>query len=189
VLRWSLLLHDVAKPDTFARLPGNGKPTFHGHELLGADRADAVLRRLRLPRHSRRRVVRLVRLHLRPGHLADCGASPRAVRRLVVAAGEDLPLLVLHAACDAAGSGASDPPRWRRLRAVCAALLAEAARERRRPPPLVSGADVMRVCAIEPGPRVGRLLALARELQRDGVLASREDALAWLHEQRGTPPA
>ena len=109
LLYWTLLVHDLAKPETLGARE-DGRPTFHGHETLGARRADALLRRLKLPGAFRRRVAQLVRYHLRPHHLADAGTTPRGVRRLVRDAGADLPVLVLHAACDALASGSPDAP-------------------------------------------------------------------------------
>ncbi|HXV78111.1 MAG TPA: HD domain-containing protein [Candidatus Polarisedimenticolaceae bacterium] len=187
VLRWSLLLHDVAKPETLA-FTTDGRPTFHGHEELGRRRGAALMRRLRVPETRRRRVERLVLNHLRPGHLADGGASPRALARLARAMGDDLPLLVAHAACDARASGGpGQPARWRRLAAVLTALLG--AYDRRPAEPttaLVDGRDVMRVAGIAPGPRVGRLLERVRRRQRAGLLRTRDQALAFL--RRATRP-
>jgi tRNA nucleotidyltransferase/poly(A) polymerase len=178
VLRWSLLLHDIAKPETLARRP-DGTPTFHGHEVLGARRTRALLRRLRLPKEPRRRIERLVLLHLRPGHLAEAGAPPRGLRRLVRDAGDDLSLLVLHAAHDARGSGGPDPARrYRRLRRVLLALLRLAAERRARPlPRLIDGRDVVAATGLAPGPEVGRILRGVREAQEDGAVLDRAAAL------------
>ena len=118
LLRWALLLHDISKPETFA-LREDGRPTFHGHEVLGVRRSEALLVRLRVSKDARRRIGRLILNHLRPSQLAEAGAPARGMRRLVREAGEDLPLLVVHAACDAQASGAPDHiRRWRRLRRV-----------------------------------------------------------------------
>lgn len=184
VLHWALLLHDVAKPETLAFGPG-GRPTFHGHEVLGARKADAILARLRQPRDRRRRVRRLVLHHLRPHHLSDDGAPPRGMRRLVREAQDDLPLLLVHAACDARASGAPDAVRrWRRLRSVLVELDALFARSRLRPrAPLLTGRDVMRVLGIHPGPEVGSWLARVRDRQDDGQVDTREQALEWLAGQ------
>lgn len=179
LLRWALLLHDLAKPATLVAA-SDGRPTFHGHENLGAKRADALLSRLRLPRSERRRVCDLIRLHLRPGHLADSGASQRGLRRLVRDAGDDLALLVLHAACDARASGGPDAAqRWRGLRAVLLRLL-EVERAARQQPrsPLLGGHDLLRELGMRPGPEVGRLLAHLREAQDAGEIATRAEALA-----------
>jgi poly(A) polymerase len=180
-LRWALLLHDIAKPDTLEAAP-DGRPTFHGHEVLGARRADTILRRLRQSRELRRRVKRLVLFHLRPHHLADAGAPPRGMRRLVRESGDDLPLLLLHAACDAKASGAPDARRrWTRLRRVLVELHAIRERSRRHPlQPLLDGRDVMSVLDLPPGPEVGKLLARVVELQEAGRLRSRKEALAAL---------
>jgi poly(A) polymerase len=181
LLRWALLLHDIAKPETLV-VSGDGKPTFHGHEVLGARRAESLLRRLILPRAERRRICRLIRFHLRPGHLADSGAPPRGMRRLVREAGDDLPLLVLHSAADARASGTPDAAaRWRRLRAVLHELL-ELGRARRDLPaePLLDGKQVMSLLNIGPGPEVGRFLERLRERQEAGTIRTREEALAAL---------
>jgi tRNA nucleotidyltransferase/poly(A) polymerase len=180
ILRWALLLHDISKPDTLAYAE-DGKPIFHGHEVLGARDSDTLLRRLKLPRAERRRIARLVLYHLRPSHLADAAAPPRGMRRLVREAHEDLPLLVLHAACDArATRGPGAAARWRRLRAVLIELL-DLARRRDVPlPALVNGRDVMRALGRGPGPAIGRLLEQIRERQESGELRSRKQALAYL---------
>jgi putative nucleotidyltransferase with HDIG domain len=181
VLRWALLLHDISKPETLG-VRDDGRPTFHGHEVLGAKRADALLRRLKVARTLRRRVCQLIRLHLRPGHLADSGAPSRGLRRLVRDAGADLPVLVAHAACDAKASGSPDAARrFRKLRAVLVDLLAGFEARRVSPlPRLVSGEDVMRTLGIGPGPEVGRILGELRELQEEGAITDRAAALARL---------
>lgn len=181
VLHLALLLHDVAKPDTFELRP-DGRPAFHGHETLGADRAGAALRRLGAPAALRQRVESLIRLHLRPGHLADAGPTPRALRRLARDAGDDLPLLVLHAAADALGSGTEDDRgRWRRLRRVLLDLESAAAALRRAPAgPLVGGEEVMRRLGLPPGPEVGAVLRRMVEEQDAGALRTAADARAWL---------
>lgn len=185
VLRWAILLHDIAKPETLKAGP-DGRPTFHGHEVLGARRADALLRRLRQSRDLRRRVKRLVLFHLRPHHLSDAGAPPRGMRRLVREADHDLPLLLLHAACDARASGAPDARRrWTRLRRVLLELQALGERRRQRPlPTLLDGRDVMAALGIEPGPEVGAALDAIREAQEQGEIRTRREALASLRSAK-----
>jgi poly(A) polymerase len=185
VLRWALLLHDIAKPETLA-WRSDGRPTFHGHEVLGAERAESVLRRLRHPRARIRRAKRLIALHLRPGHLADAGCPPRGVRRLVRDAGEDLSLLLAHAEADVRGSGGPpDRARRARLRRTLVLLRAHGARAADLAAmPLLRGEDVMQVLRIGPGPEVGRALAELAELREAGTLRSRDEALAWLDRTR-----
>jgi poly(A) polymerase len=184
VLRWTLLLHDIAKPDTLEIGP-DGRPSFHGHESLGAAKADALLIRLRQPRELRRRVRRLVLYHLRPHHLSDAGAPPRGMRRLVRECGDDLGLLLVHAACDARASGAPDARRrFRPLRAVLDRLDELSETHRRRPTrALLNGDDVMAALGLPAGPEVGRWLDQLRAQQEEGDLRTRAEAFAWLRRQ------
>jgi len=183
-LGWALLLHDVSKPETLA-FAADGRPTFHGHEVLGRRRAERLLRRLRVPRAERRRIGRLVLYHLRPSQLAESGASQRGMRRLVRQAEADLPLLLVHAACDAAASGSPDArSRWGRLRPVLDGLLGMWQRGRTRPlPRLLDGHDVMAALGLPPGPRVGALLQQLADLQAEETIRTRAEALAWLSRQ------
>ena len=182
-LRWALLLHDISKPETF-ELRSDGRPTFHNHENLGAKRADALLQRLRAPNSMRLRVKQLIRLHLRPGHLADSGPSARGLRRLAREAGDDLDLLCLHAACDAYGSGGpGDRPRWRRLGKVLRELPRVAARLAKIPgEPLLTGSEVMRYGKIPAGPRVGDWMRQLATLRDDGEITTRRQAVEWLRQ-------
>jgi len=183
-VRWALLLHDIAKPDTLVYR--DGRPTFYGHELLGSRKAERLLRRLGAPRSLRRRVSRLVALHLRPSLLAEAGCPPRGMRRLAREAGEELPLLAFHAACDALGSGEPGARRrWARLRKALLALLEEADQAGRSDsPPLVTGDDVMSILGIPEGPLVGQVLEDVREAQASGAIRTRAEALSYLRDRK-----
>jgi poly(A) polymerase len=190
VLQWSLLLHDLAKPETLAT-GLDGRPTFHGHEVLGESAADALLERMRQPAALRRRVRKIIRFHLRPGHLADAGAPERGMRRLVRDAGSDLPILAVHAAADARASGSPDGPlRWRRLRAVLVRLMEMWTSSAATPgPALIDGRDVMRALGLSPGPRIGRLLERVRSAQEEGIVRTRKQALAYLRSEAIRSPS
>jgi len=178
ILRWALLLHDISKPETLCYLP-TGAPSFHGHEVLGAQRAEHLLARLRLPRSDRKRIGRLILNHLRPGHLADAATPARGVRRLVRDAGGDLPLLVLHAGCDARASGGPpDRERRRRLRTTLDRLVEIAEERARKPLPRLLGGDLLlETLGLDPGPRIGRILRKIRDAQEAGDVSTREEAL------------
>jgi tRNA nucleotidyltransferase/poly(A) polymerase len=186
VLRWSLLLHDLAKPDTLAEGP-EGQRTFHRHELVGAERAEEIGRRLAMPRERIRAIRLLVRQHLRIVIPPAGEMTERALGRVVRALGAFTEVLVLHSLAD---QGATRGPGWRRVRIGLrrtARRLLEKERQlialglRGR---LVDGRDVMRALGVESGPQVGRFLRAIEELRDDGKLLSREEALAWLESRR-----
>src|SRR2546428_640531 len=64
-VRLAALLHDVARPRTAApRADAPGEFTFFRHEILGAEMADAICRRLKLATQERERVGLLVGQHM-----------------------------------------------------------------------------------------------------------------------------
>jgi putative nucleotidyltransferase with HDIG domain len=93
-LRFAALYHDVAKPTTKEFNPDAGW-TFHGHEEIGARMLDRIGKRLRISKSIITYTKKMIRLHLRPIHLAEEGVTDSAIRRLVVQAGEDLDDLLI----------------------------------------------------------------------------------------------
>src|SRR5437667_4388221 len=88
ITRVAALLHDVGKPAVHELR--DGKPTFIGHQEIGADMAGPALRRLRYPGEVVDAVTKLIRLHMRPIQYDPQGWEDKAVRRLVRDAGGQL---------------------------------------------------------------------------------------------------
>lgn len=97
LLRWTALLHDIAKPQTYGIT--NGEVHFFGHEMLGARMARTILIRLHMEHELVHKVSKLIELHLRAG-LYDDDWSDGAVRRFIREADEVLPELLELAKAD-----------------------------------------------------------------------------------------
>ena len=188
VLKLGALLHDVAKPET--RRLVQGRVRFFDHDVVGAERARAIGRRLRLPERALGVLERLVRHHLRPMHLGASGRlTNRARSRFYRDLREDTQDLLLLALADAAAvTGTSPWSVWRRALLIRDLLggwqelqAIEAA------PPLLRGEDVMHRLGLAPGPAVGRALARVREAQALGRLKTRDEALAYLDSLSADP--
>lgn len=99
-LCWAALLHDIGKPAT-KRFTDNQGWTFSGHEIVGSDLAVVILNRLELEDEvDIRKVRKLVRLHMRPGTLADDTVTDSGIRRLLTESGEYIDDLLLLAKAD-----------------------------------------------------------------------------------------
>ena len=169
VLRWTMLLHDVAKPQCFT-LDEQGKGHFYGHDAQGAAMAEEILRRLRLPRRDTERIVLLIREHMR--QIAPTEKSVgRALHRLGPEALEQL-LAVQRA--DRLATGTGDTELLDKIQALLEKLLAEERCFTLRQL-AVNGRDLMALGLA--GPAVGRMLQQLLAQVLDGTLPNDHAAL------------
>jgi len=108
--------------------------------------------------------------------------TKRAVRRLLIAAGDHLPGLMTLAMADTmAGLGPERPldaeSQLRGLYAMVAELRDRELAAALAAPPLIDGHGLMQSLALASGPLVGRLLKKVREAQLDGKINDKEQAL------------
>lgn len=90
VLRLTMLLHDIGKPDALT-IDKEGITHFYGHAKIGAELAEKILRRLKFDNDTIHTVCRLVKYH---DYGNNVKPDARIVRRAMNEIGEDiLPLL------------------------------------------------------------------------------------------------
>lgn len=170
-IRLAALLHDVGKPRT---KKGDGPDsTFYGHDVVGGKMTAEILARLRFPNKFIEDVVKLVRWHL---FFSDTEViTLSAVRRMVRNVGEEnIWDLMSVRYCDRIGMGRPKerPFRLRKYES----MVEEALRSPLSVGQLtVRGEDIMKICGIDPGPKIGYILhALLEEVLDDPALNTRE---------------
>ena len=186
LLKLAVLLHDVGKPGT-RTTEADGRTRFIGHNLLGAEIAREVGRRLRLGKRPTEMIAKMVREHLRPGLLdSQPSATDRAINRFFNQMGdltEEVLLLELADRMATRGPLAKRAPAEKHARFIESLLSTHWARTGEdRPPRLVDGHEVMARFNIPPGPLVGRLLNIVNEAQEEEKIATKEEAFALLDE-------
>ncbi|QQG45968.1 MAG: HD domain-containing protein [Candidatus Niyogibacteria bacterium] len=170
-IRMSALLHDVGKPRT---KHGDGKDsTFYNHEIVGAKMTAAILSRLRFPKKFIDKVTKLVRYHLFYYNVGEVTES--SVRRLVARVGaEDMNDLIKVRICDRVGSGVpkAEPYKLRHFQFMVDKVQRDPISVKMLK---IKGDDIMRICAFEPGPKIGAILdVLLEEVLDDPKLNSKD---------------
>lgn len=182
-LRWSAILHDIAKPQTkrFDKVHGF---TFHGHEDKGARMVPGIFRRMKLPLNEKMDFVqKLVRMHLRPIPLSR-EVTDSAIRRLLFEAGDDIDSLMKLCRADITSKNNDKVNRFLKNFDVVEEKMAEveAKDNIRNFQPPVTGDEIIKMFNLTPSKIVGEIKEQIKEAILEGEIRNnREEALELLN--------
>jgi poly(A) polymerase len=164
------LLHDIAKPPCMTIDDDSGRIRFNGHDSLGAQMAEGILRRLRYPNDTIAAVVPMVARHMQFMNVQKMRVAK--LKRFM--AEPTFPLeMELHRVDCGSSNGFTDNYEFLQAKD------AEFAAEPLIPPPLVTGRDLIKL-GLEPGPRFKEILEMIQTEQLEGRLTERDAALGYL---------
>lgn len=167
VLALAALLHDVGKPPTYQIR--KGRITFYEHAPLGAKMTRDIMKRLRFSNQEVDAVAECVANHMKFADVRKMRAGK--LKQFVVRPTFETELELHRIDCEAS-HGMLDNYFFLKEK------LKEYEKEDLKPKPLINGHDLMEL-GLKAGPSMKPILEGAYELQLEGDLKSRQEALAW----------
>jgi poly(A) polymerase len=184
VLRIAALLHDIGKPKT-RKFEGEGRVSFHHHEVVGARLAKKRLEKLRYSNEIIEQVCLLIELHLRFHGYGDGKWTDSAVRRYVRDAEEQLIRLHKLTRADCTTRNEAKAEKLRNAYNDLEERIVELSKqeELKSMRPELDGAEIMQVLNIKPGPEVGKAYQFLLDLRLDkgilGIDKATEELKTW----------
>ncbi len=172
-LAWGALLHDVGKPPTFRVAPDRIR--FDGHVEVGVAMGAEILRRFRFSNEDTRQILALIENHMRFADAPRMKSS--TLKRFFRLPCFDEHLALHRMDCLAAHANLDI---YNFVSERYHSMPVEAV----RPAPLLTGSDLI-AAGYAPGPQFKPMLRSVEDAQLEGIIDTREEAMAFVNQQFG----
>ena len=180
LMKLGAFLHDIGKPKAKRRKAG--KTVFYGHERVGTEISEEIIKRLKLSNDEWQALRKMILWHLRPGYLGDSATvTARAKFRYFRDTGkEGVSTLMLSIADQRSTCGPlTSKQDHLQHEKICLKLIKDYFKQVKevRLKRLINGDELMQKFKLSPSPLVGEILSELEELQVIGKIKTKPQAL------------
>lgn len=170
-LALAVLLHDIGKPATQTWDAEAERHRFNGHDKVGAEMAEVILRRLRYSNQTIEDVRFMVSRHMQFMHVKDMRTAK--LKRFMAAGTFELETELHRVDCDSS-NGFRDNYDFVRTKKE------EFASQPLIPKPLLNGHDLIHDFKVSHGPEIGKILRKVQTEQLEGRLSDKDSAYQFV---------
>ncbi len=173
LLALAILFHDIGKPKT---MKVTDRIRFSCHDAVGARMTEEVMRRLRFSNKEIDHVVQCVQNHMNIMHVKKMREGK--LKRFIASETFENELMLHKIDCEASHGMLDNYQFLVEKRDLFR-------KENLKPKPHLTGQDLIRL-GMRPGPQFKDILAEAYDLQLEGTITSKEEALSWVNRSYPT---
>jgi tRNA nucleotidyltransferase/poly(A) polymerase len=187
LLKYSILLHDIGKPSALT-VGDEGGIHFFGHDIIGAEMAKLISKRLKLSNIEAYYIDFIIRNHIAALNLYNSGnkefPSKRSLTRFFIKCGDKTPDILFHTIADIKGK-ANEDKRNEDFLSFASYLLNEffsVYKVKKTSPRLITGNDLIEKFGLSPSPLFKRILSVIEESRISNDINNREEAFSLVKE-------
>jgi tRNA nucleotidyltransferase/poly(A) polymerase len=187
LLKYSILLHDIGKSSALT-VGDDENIHFFGHEIISAEMAKQISKRLKLSNIEADYIDFIIRNHIAALNLYNSGdknpPSKRSLTRFFIKCGDMTPDILLHTIADIKGKGNEDKGNEDFL-SFASYLLKEffsGYKVKKTGPRLITGNDLIEEFGLSPSPLFKRILSVVEESRISNDIKNREEAFSLVKE-------
>jgi tRNA nucleotidyltransferase/poly(A) polymerase len=187
LLKYSILLHDIGKPSALS-VGDDENIHFFGHEIIGAEMAKRISKRLKLSNIEADYIDFIIRNHIAALNLYNSGdknpPSKRSLTRFFIKCGDMTPDILLHTIADIKGKG-NEAKGNEDFLSFASYLLKEFFSDykvKKTGPRLITGNDLIEEFGLSPSPLFKRILSVVEESRISNEIKNRKEAFTLVKE-------
>lgn len=189
-LVWTVLLHDIGKPETigFRAVTGKTSITFFDHDMRSAEMAEKILKRLRFSHHFIHNLTWAIKQHMRIIN-AFRGMSDRKQQKLFCDPNIDLLLNLTCSDLSASLRPNSKPDMQMyedavKLQEKFEKLSSENEKNQVKKFTLITGNDIMKITKLPPSKEIGKIKTEIETAYLDGKINTKDEAIAMMEKYK-----